>query len=54
MPRLLGFVRNDFSIDDRPVNVILHGAKAMLNIGETAGLARSAGACGPTYPTACR
>ncbi|HEX4913889.1 MAG TPA: hypothetical protein VFV51_08020 [Vicinamibacterales bacterium] len=32
------------------VNVILHGATAMLNIGETAGLARSAGALRPYIP----
>lgn len=54
MPRLLEFVRNDFSINHRRVNVILHGAKGMLDIGETAGLARSGEACGPAHPTACR
>ena len=32
----LELVRNDFSINNRRVNVILRGARAMLNIGETA------------------
>jgi len=32
----LELVRNDFSINHRRVNVILRGAKAMLNIGEAA------------------
>ena len=32
----LELVRNDFSINHRRVNVILRGAKAMLNIGESA------------------
>ncbi|MDQ3068174.1 MAG: FAD-dependent oxidoreductase [Acidobacteriota bacterium] len=32
----LELVRNDFSINNRRVNVILRGAKAMLNIGEAA------------------
>ena len=31
----LEIVKNDFSINQRRVNVILRGAKAMLNIGET-------------------
>jgi len=54
MPRLLEFVRNDFSINHRRVNVILYGAKAMLNVGEKAGLARSGAACDPAHSTACR
>ena len=32
----LELVRNDFSINNRRVNVIMRGAKAMLNIGESA------------------
>ena len=44
----LELVRNDFSINHRRVDVILRGAKAMLNIGE-APVARRSGAAAPLH-----
>ena len=46
----LELVRNDFSINARRVDVIVRGAKGMLNIGDAPRRARSGAACGPCMP----
>ena len=50
----LELVRNDFSINQRRVDVILRGAREMMALADPPAVRESGGDCGRAHPTACR